>query len=47
MVSKDKSVVVIELEFDYKPTDADVINYLHELIDNNCLDYYEKFEEVK
>ena len=20
--------------------DADVINYLHELIDNNCLDWY-------
>ncbi len=32
--------VIIELDFDYKPYDADVINYLHELINNNCLDWY-------
>ena len=32
--------VIIELDFDYKPDDADVNNYLHELIDNNCLDWY-------
>ena len=32
--------VIIELDFDYKPDDADVLNYLYELIDNNCLDWY-------
>jgi hypothetical protein len=28
--------VIIELEFDDKPTDADVYNYLNELMDNDC-----------
>ena len=31
--------VIIELEFDDKPTDEDVYNYLNELIDNDCLGY--------
>ena len=36
--------VIIELEFDnhknnYEVTDAEVINYLQELIDNDCLTY--------
>ena len=31
--------VIIELEFDERPTEADVINYLNELIDNECLGY--------
>jgi len=31
--------VIIELEFDGKPTDADVYNYLNELMDNDCLGY--------
>ena len=36
--------VIIELEFDnhkndYQVTDAEVINYLQELIDNDCLTY--------
>ena len=36
--------VIIELEFDnhkndYELTDAEVINYLQELIDNDCLTY--------
>jgi len=36
--------VIIELEFDnhkndYKVTDAEVINYLQELINNDCLTY--------
>ena len=31
--------VIIELEFDDKPTDADVYNYLNELMDNDCLGY--------
>jgi len=29
----------IELEFNQKPTEADVINYLNELIDNDCLGF--------
>jgi hypothetical protein len=33
------SKVIIELEFDDKPTDADVYNYLNELMDNDCLGY--------
>mgnify|MGYP000067030298 FL=1 len=36
--------VIIELEFDnhknnYEVNDAEVINYLQELIDNDCLSY--------
>ena len=31
--------VIIELEFDDKPTDTDVYNYLNELMDNDCLGY--------
>ena len=36
--------VIIELEFnnhknDYEVSDAEVINYLQELIDNHCLTY--------
>tara|TARA_B100000214_G_C23713932_1_gene511093 strand:+ start:506 stop:640 length:135 start_codon:yes stop_codon:yes gene_type:complete len=36
--------VIIELEFDnhknnYEVSDAEVINYLQELINNNCLTY--------
>ena len=33
--------VIIDLEFDEKPTKADVINYLNELIHNDCLSYSE------
>jgi len=36
--------VIIELEFDDKPTNADVYNYLNELMDNDCLGY--KIKEV-
>jgi hypothetical protein len=32
-------IVNIELEFNNKPTDADVYNYLNELIENDCLGY--------
>jgi len=34
--------IVIELEFDNKPTDADVINYLNELLDNDQLVWHEE-----
>ena len=37
--------VIIELEFDDKPTDADVYNYLNELMDNDCLGYEIKENE--
>lgn len=37
--------VIIDLEFDEKPTKADVINYLNELIDNDCLGYREVSNE--
>jgi hypothetical protein len=37
--------VIIELEFDDKPTDADVYNYLNELMDNDCLSYEIKENE--
>jgi hypothetical protein len=38
--------VIIELEFDdLKPTDADVYNYLNELMDNDCLSYEIKENE--
>ena len=37
--------VIIELEFDDKPTDADVYNYLNELIDNDYLGYEIKENE--
>jgi hypothetical protein len=33
------SKVIIELEFNDKPNDADVYNYLNELMDNDCLSY--------
>ena len=37
--------VFIELEFEKQEvTDADIINYLLELIDNDCLDYEVKRE---
>ena len=33
--------IFIELEFESNEvSDADVCNYLNELIDNNCLDWY-------
>jgi hypothetical protein len=33
--------IFIELEFESNEvSDADVYNYLNELIDNNCLDWY-------
>lgn len=48
MVKKDKSVVVvIELEFNESPTYSDVLDYLNAIMDDGCLDYYEKSEEVK
>tara|TARA_R110000823_G_scaffold282406_1_gene400616 strand:+ start:42 stop:173 length:132 start_codon:yes stop_codon:yes gene_type:complete len=31
--------VIIELEFDQPPTKLDVINYLNELIADDCLSY--------
>ena len=34
--------IIIELEFDERPDEAEVINYLNELIDNDCLGYYEE-----
>lgn len=37
--------VIIDLEFDEKPAEADVINYLNELIDNRCLSYREVNDE--
>jgi hypothetical protein len=37
--------VIIELEFDDKPNDADVYNYLNELMDNDCLSYEIKENE--
>jgi hypothetical protein len=33
------SKVIIELEFNDKPNDVDVYNYLTELMDNDCLSY--------
>ena len=33
--------IIIDLEFDEKPTEADVIDYLNELIDNECLSFRE------
>tara|TARA_R100000231_G_scaffold13312_2_gene14827 strand:- start:954 stop:1100 length:147 start_codon:yes stop_codon:yes gene_type:complete len=43
------SKVIIELEFDnrknnYQITDAEVYNYLNELIENDCLSYEIKEE---
>ena len=35
-----KMKVFIELEFEERPSQAEVENYLHELMDNNCLDWY-------
>jgi len=32
--------VIIELDFEEKPSQADVENYLKELMYNNCLDWY-------
>ena len=34
--------IIIELEFDERPCEAEVINYLNELIANDCLGFYEK-----
>lgn len=40
--------VIIELEFESQEvTSADVINYLNELIDNDCLDFEVHGAEVK
>ena len=39
--------VIIDLEFDEKPTEADVINYLNELIDNECLSFREEVNDEK
>jgi hypothetical protein len=40
--------VFIELEFETQDvTDADVINYLLELIENDCLDYEVKRESYR
>ena len=32
--------VFIELEFEETPSQAEVENYLHDLMYNNCLDWY-------
>ena len=32
--------VFIELEFEEMPSQAEVENYLHDLVHNNCLDWY-------
>ena len=37
--------IIIELEFDERPDEAEVINYLNELIDNDCLGYYEESDD--
>jgi hypothetical protein len=37
--------VIIELEFNDKPNDVDVYNYLNELMDNDCLSYEIKENE--
>ena len=37
--------VIIELEFNNKPNDADVYNYLNELMYNDCLSYEIKENE--
>ena len=37
--------IIIELEFDERPDEAEVINYLNELIDNDCLGYYEEVSD--
>jgi hypothetical protein len=42
---KGKYSKIIELEFDDKPNDADVYNYLNELMDNDCLSYEIKENE--
>ena len=34
--------IIIELEFDERPDEAEIIDYLNELIYNDCLGYYEK-----
>jgi hypothetical protein len=39
------SKLIIELEFNDKPNDADVYNYLNELMDNDCLSYEIKENE--
>ena len=38
--------IIIELEFDERPDEAEVINYLNELIDNDCLGYYEEVSDA-
>ena len=37
--------IIIELEFDERPDEAEVINYLNELIYNDCLGYYEEVSD--
>ena len=37
--------IIIELEFEERPNEAEVINYLNELIDNDCLGYYEEVSD--
>jgi|10_taG_2_1085330.scaffolds.fasta_scaffold12789_3 hypothetical protein len=39
--------VFIELEFEEMPSQAEVENYLHDLMHNNCLDWYVEEEENK
>ena len=34
------AIVVIELEFDSVPTEAEIYNYLEELMDSDSLGYY-------
>jgi hypothetical protein len=37
--------IFIELDFEETPSQADVENYLNELMSNNCLDWYTDTEE--
>ncbi len=37
--------VIIELEFNQTPSQEDVYDYLNALMNDGCLDYYEKEEE--
>jgi len=39
--------IFIELDFEETPSQADVENYLNELMSNNCLDWYTYTEENK
>jgi len=37
--------IIIELEFEETPSQADVENYLKDLMYNNCLDWYKDEEK--